>query len=487
MIKEVQQKVAQKNASIGDEALRQLTKLMQSSLSLRDRKKLFGKNQPSCFKSDDALSFFEKHLSVDMEGAEWLGKILLEKNVIEHESKAGVTALKKGEHFKFSNAYMPRLVIVGSGFSGMTLTKALASYFSIVLIDKLEKFSTKPSYPVLLENPDHFNKISVDIASSVPENVQVVKATVQSVSETGVFISEGNVPAHLIDASHTTDTLKFIPFDFVVIATGSHALGALPTNETGENSITYVDPYSPEGILESIPKIDSSENSIVLMGGGFIGIEFAGSIAHTYPQKEVVLIQRSEFIMRSTSAHNAAMGVFSKYKNLKVHVNSVIDRQKDANTLVLKTTEKEIDLKASVVFMCSGSIPNTGLLQQSFSESLEQNGLVKVNPHFQVLKANSQPYKNIFAVGDVTNLDKEKLMQNAKYHCEKFVEIAKIIVQNQNSPLPAYEAGSRVKAATLGPKKGFIIKDDKVVFTSGMINKMKGFLESSTMSAMKKQ
>ena len=59
-----------------------------------------------------------------------------------------------------------------------------------------------------------------------------------------------------------------------------------------------------------------------------------------------------------------------------------------------------------MAYFCVGFVPNTDFLQAECGDLLSKRGHIKVNEYLQV-----EGHPNIFAVGDVADVDEEKLAQ----------------------------------------------------------------------------
>ncbi|KAG2389256.1 hypothetical protein C9374_014656 [Naegleria lovaniensis] len=502
------------NDSIKLELLSFVKRLQQhplgSEMNYRDEKKLFGKAHRSVFSADSLLKIIEKECQVDQKGAEKIANSMIEHEMIICTSDGKKKhMIRDGKLFKFTQKYLPRMVILGGGHAGITVAQNLYEYFNIILIDKNDVSSLKPSHPIVLEKEEHAEKISVQLSEVMKNRGTFIRGLVRHVTPNGVFIETSNTTFEFdsLDSTQVDDKIsqncKFLKFEYLVIATGSSSwknkLDFTQDNHP-DNKIHYVDPYSLESVKSSVPLLKSdSTKKIVLIGGGFIGVEFTGSLAFSYPKREFILIQRGDMLMKpSEAAHKVVSDDFKKFKNLKVMFNSQVTSQKDGNTLVVKTSDtknqqqdgsEEVEIDCAVCYLCSGGKPNTDMLKGSVFESvLDDRGYIKVNKHFQLLDPsdNTKYLRNIFALSDVNNLEVDKLMQNARLQSATFTDVAKLLVQHSKESLPSYDVDVRVKAASVGPKHGFVIKEEKVLFSSFMVNKLKGVLETTVMKQYRK-
>ena len=61
-------------------------------------------------------------------------------------------------------------------------------------------------------------------------------------------------------------------------------------------------------------------SKVVIVGGGAVGVELAGEIKETYPEKDVTLIHSGEFLMRSSFGDNFSKTVKTRLDQLGVKV-----------------------------------------------------------------------------------------------------------------------------------------------------------------------
>ncbi|EFC38094.1 predicted protein [Naegleria gruberi] len=493
-------------------ALNCLIKQLHKILTVTHQKKgpLFNKMLVSSFTAQNLIDCICKVLletSTSDKLADYIGQLMVQLNMIEFDCQnKNSTRLSDDRKrlVRFLHPYMPRLVIIGGGHSGVLTACQLNDYFSIVLIDKNPHCTLKPAFPVILEKVDHVNKISINYSEILPSNVTFIHGLTKIVRQDGVFIEiAGKEPQikHMLtneysDSNTDVRNCKFLSFDYLVIATGCNGWKNVPQmeNPQKENKILYVDGYNMDMVELSVTAINQSNHDIVVIGGGSVGCEYFGSLAQTFPNRNCYLIQRSDMLMKpSKDAHKAATDTFAKMKNANVKFNCQVDRQEDSNILVVKSLEsgEETRIKCCVCFLASGISPNTKMMNEYFGESMDENNYLKVNPSFQLWKSNSEYFNNIFVLGDANNADTEKLIQNADIHAEKFVEIAKSILKvsspNSNEGILAtYDNAPRVMAVSLGPKTGFLMKDNKIMFKSGVVNKLKSAIQNSTLKTYKK-
>jgi NADH dehydrogenase len=172
----------------------------------------------------------------------------------------------------------PRVVIIGAGFGGLTVAKALADApVDVTVVDRHNYHLFQP----LLYQVATAALSPADIASPIraivgkQRNTSVVLATVS-----GVDMARGEVPSRE----------RRIPFDYLVLATGAqHAYFGHDDWEAHAKGIKTIDDATllrrkillafEKAEIETDPEERARLLDFVVVGGGATGVEIAGAIA----------------------------------------------------------------------------------------------------------------------------------------------------------------------------------------------------------------
>ncbi|KAF5376414.1 hypothetical protein D9615_008585 [Tricholomella constricta] len=208
-----------------------------------------------------------------------------------------------------------------------------------------------------------------------------LQATVTSISQNSLTLSKA-FPEHGLPTETVT-------FNYLIYALGSHL--PVPLNLWGTDS--YGNPISSkptkkgrqlpvyqgmksEGVewLKEHQRIVEDSPSILVVGGGALGIQFATDIAAVHPTKKVTLLHsRKRLLPRFDEAmHAEIISVLSSTDNIDVVLGERLDlssvdeepgKTNDNGQRVVRTvTGREI--AADLVLLCTGQSPNTGLLKE---------------------------------------------------------------------------------------------------------------------------
>jgi NADH dehydrogenase FAD-containing subunit len=193
-----------------------------------------------------------------------------------------------------------------------------------------------------------------------------------------------------------SDETRTIPYDYLVLATGSR------TADSGPNLMPWKgnDGYEELTKLlhETQEKVQQAKH-IIVAGAGATGVEVAGELGFEYAtakgekKKEIVLLNADQEILRGDSIASAARSELKKV-GVEIRDNS---RVTDVKTTADGQTEVVLAngevLVTDLYLPTMGLIPNTEYLDKSY---LNENGFVVVNDNYEVHGA-----EGVWAVGDL--------------------------------------------------------------------------------------
>ncbi|MEM2122396.1 MAG: dihydrolipoyl dehydrogenase [Candidatus Bathyarchaeia archaeon] len=210
------------------------------------------------------------------------------------------------------------------------------------------------------------------------------KSGVEVVKGIGQIKPQGSLRVALKDGDGEVN----VKYRRLIIATGSHPFRIPIPGIDGENVITS----------DEIFKLKDLPQSIVVIGGGAVGVEFAAIMNSL--GCEVSLI---EMMPRLIPSEDGSAGSLLKkrleWKGVKVEVGAkvtqITDRNEIKNVEAVRDSEK-ISLEGEIVLCASGRTPNTGGFGlEGLGVELTDKGFIKVNER---METNIQ---GVYAVGDV--------------------------------------------------------------------------------------
>ncbi len=335
---------------------------------------------------------------------------------------------------------MKKVVIIGGGFAGSLIAKALEKNFRVDLIDNKDYFEFTPGILRTIVEPSHVRKIQV-LHSHYLTRANVIRSCVKEVSKKQVILENG----------------KKIKFDYLIIATGSSYSSPIKDN---------VILASRANILRDYYEKLCKSKSILLIGGGLVGVELAAEISEKYKDKEICIVHSGKnLIERNNPKVMAYANKYLEKRGVKLIFNERVVRSSKKRVI----TDKGREIKADLIFACTGIKPNSKILEKNFSNRLDEKGFVMVDKNLRIKEES-----NIFAVGDVNSINEEKTAQNAEMQ-------AKLVYQNilrleNNQEFSEYNTKERVIVVSLGKYNG-VFEYKKFVFTGIIPSIMKSLIE----------
>ncbi|KAG1896746.1 uncharacterized protein F5891DRAFT_958167 [Suillus fuscotomentosus] len=420
------------------------------------------------------------------------------------------------------------VVVLGGSYGGsraaQVLAEGLPQGWRVVLVDRnshRNHFYNFSRYAVL---PGHehkafipyknFPSCSLSDISSCSSHVRV-QATIISINSHRITLSP-NLPGS--QQSHLD-----LDFDYAIYALGSHLPQPIDlwNHQKGVKSslelptISMYGGTKSEGIssLRERQKSIEAAKSVLIVGGGALGIQFASDIAAVYPQKQVTLLHsRRRLLPKFDDAMHEETLQGLQELNVQVILGERLDFESlqhksampgSSEPRVVRTLfgrEISADLLASFSrltrnrLLCTGQTPNTGLLRNMDPRTVSPDtGLAHVLRTMQlcvpppsieplefqtddILQCQKTLYPNIFVVGDAADaFDAIKAGHTSYYQAEVAARnILRLISRdekvritdggNLDSELEEYAPGPPAIKVTLGMTKS-VYEVDGVVDT----------------------
>lgn len=274
-----------------------------------------------------------------------------------------------------------RVVVVGGGVAGVAAVEAIRRISQNAQVTLISK---EPHVPYFRLNLTRLlaGEISGETLPVHPEGwygenrITLVK---------GVDVSELSLPAKEVKASDG----KVYPFDKLILTAGAHPFTPpLPgVNKEGVTSFRTMDD------ARFIKDHASRSNSVVVIGGGILGLETAGAIVKY--AKKVTVIESFPYLMPRQLTRNAAERLAALLSGMGIELKTGAEIKELAGDervkgVILKSGEV---IPADLVVFSTGVRPNSYLAR--VSGLLVNQGII-VNDFLQA----SHP--DVYAAGDIT-------------------------------------------------------------------------------------
>jgi apoptosis-inducing factor 2 len=265
-----------------------------------------------------------------------------------------------------------RVIIVGGGYAGTALSKALDKVAEVQLVEARDRFVHNVAAIRGVVDPSLLDRILIPYDRLLRRG-SVRQSVVTGASSSGVTLANG----------------ERIEGDIVVVATGSHY--ASPFKPQGESTEAFADS------LRTANCNLKSTNTIAIIGAGAVGTELAGEISSAYPDKAVTLISGSPSLVpgypdrlgETLAAQLRSKGVLLRFNS---RVDSLAARDRP---FVGRLGNDRGGASEQLIFPALGARPTTAVFQQLPGASFDAQGRVEVDAWLRPAGSRS-----MFALGD---------------------------------------------------------------------------------------
>ena len=296
-----------------------------------------------------------------------------------------------------------RVVILGGGFAGRRCLRMLRAHRSPhvrvepTLVDAKDFFEYTPSTLRCMVEPSHAS------FTTLPQPTGTVIGSAVGIDEQ----RPGAASAVRLDNGQS------LPCDYVLMCTGSSYISPVKPA-----SVTHSSLASRRQELQDASRTMQDAVNILIVGGGFVGVELAAEIVGRYGKtKKVSLVSADDTLLpRMRPSVGQYAEAWLERRGCKVFCGETIlefgKLMANASKLKRQTvqTDSGREFNADIVYMCAGFKPNTDVLQgDNKSKSRdERTGFACVADTLRVVG-----YDNVFATGDCMLWNDEKNAMNA--------------------------------------------------------------------------
>jgi len=283
------------------------------------------------------------------------------------------------------------VAVVGGGYGGTLVAKALDAEADVVLIDPRDAFVNVAGSLRALTRPDWAHNVFFPYKTLL-ERGRVVRGSAASVDAAGVTLAGGE----RVDA------------DCIVLATGSsYPYPARPRHAAASAEEAL-------GDLRETHRQLSAAGRVLILGAGPVGLELAGEIHEAWPGKHVTVVGAAAELLRGFlpevrgELHRqlCERGIELRLGTSLTALPPVGDGAAGAFTV---TTSAGDQITADIWFRCFGARPCTGYLTDGRLTALTAGGLVPVGEHLSV-----PGHEHAYALGDIADLADAKMATHAQ-------------------------------------------------------------------------
>jgi NADH dehydrogenase FAD-containing subunit len=336
-----------------------------------------------------------------------------------------------GGHRIEGDMTVARIVVVGGGYGGVTVAKGLDPLADVVLVEQKDQFVHHAA--ALRAAVDEVWEHAIFMPySNLLDRGTVLQGTAARVSGTTVEVF-GHDP---------------IEADYIILATGS----TYPFPAKYSSSRATV----AKARIEQLHQDLASAQSVMLVGGGTVGIEMAGELSNAFPGIQITIVEKGPDVLSTPGYSDALRAELRRQLDdlgVRVVTGAELSYLPPHNvgelghfTVATKAGEH---IEADIWFQCHGSRANTGYLDGTeYQELLHPDGTVRVEPTLQVLG-----HPTVYAIGDITDVRESKRADAARQQAR--VVISNISRQLEGeAPDTTYQPTKEWVVLPLGPTLG---------------------------------
>lgn len=294
--------------------------------------------------------------------------------------------------------------------AAIKLSKEFPEY-EIVLIDAKDYFENTIAVLTCLTHVEISSSVTAAMKIVmrhdhylVGSNIRIVKELVKEVTPTKVILSN-----------------ETIYFDYLILACGTSYRSTI---KDAQNLTTE---FRVQSLTRDASDLASAD-SVLIVGGGLVGVELAAEIVTSYPNKKLTLVTAGDRLLERMKPNvSAAAHKWLSSRGVDVVFGERV-RQSKKDPTAFRFPKSGASVTPVKAYWCTGFQPNSGLLQKNFSSSLNKDGYVKVNDFMQVVDVEAQ---NIFAIGDLADLPEEKMAERAWAHAKFVVKCMRTLAKEE--------------------------------------------------------
>ncbi|KAK4152282.1 apoptosis-inducing factor 2 [Chaetomidium leptoderma] len=340
-------------------------------------------------------------------------KAILFTRLVAYGFRVSVSILRRAVSVKFAalttrtltpptdHSEVKNVVVVGAAFAGYFAARILAASlprdgrYRVVVIEPNTHFNFTWVLPRFSVVGGHEHKAFIPytpafFAQGPKDVVRWVRDRVTSVRKGSVVLRSGDE----------------IPYEFLIIATGSTVANGLPSRlgvETREEGM---------GVLKAMQARIKAANRVVIAGGGAAGVELATDAKNQYPDKSVTLVHSRQAVMHrfGPGLQKDAMDALQRLGVDVILGERVDSGSADGKFIALGSGRKvecdcfvgrvaDIQMLAGQI-NCTGQRPASRLIAELAPDAIAPSGHIRVKPTLQI---DDESLPNVFVCGDVAD------------------------------------------------------------------------------------
>jgi NADH dehydrogenase FAD-containing subunit len=285
------------------------------------------------------------------------------------------------------------VVVVGGGYGGAAVAKALESAADVVLIDPRDAFVNAAGSLRALAQPGWAGNMFFPFDTLLTRGT-VIRDRAVSVDPGGVSLASG----------------RRVEADYLVLATGSdYAYPAKPKADSMGEAL--------DDLRQTHKELADAER-VLIVGAGPVGLELAGEIKEVWPHKHVTIVDPAEHLLpafRPEMREDLHSQLEERDIQLRLGTGLTAPPATEAGragTFTVTTTGGD-EITADIWFRAYGVRVNSDYLADGRLTTRTARGQVPVTETH-----NDRGHDHAYAIGDITDVAETKMAGYAMQHAE---------------------------------------------------------------------
>lgn len=321
------------------------------------------------------------------------------------------------------------VAVIGGGYGGAAVAKALESEADVVLIDPRDAFVNATASLRALTRPNWAGSMFFPFETLLTRG-KVIRDRAVSVDPGGVTLASG----------------EHVAADYMVLATGSsYAYPAKPTSDSVSEALDD---------LRRTHKELRQADKVLILGAGPVGLELAGEIKEVWPDKHVTIVDPAGELLPGFKPEvvedlRGQLDVLGVDLRLATALTAPPGTEPGLAGGFTVTTSSGGEIPADIWFRAYGTRTNSDYLADGKLTTRTPQGQVPVTELLNV-----KGHENVYAVGDITDVAEAKMAGYAMQHAE-------VVAKNINAQLKGEQPTATYQPLPfpmillpLGPKSG---------------------------------
>ena len=279
---------------------------------------------------------------------------------------------------------LPSVLVVGGGYGGINVAKALDEFADVMLLDPKEAFVHNVAAWRALVEPEWLDRIFLPY-SHLLANGRFLRDRAVAVNDRRVTLGSGEV----------------LEPDYLVLATGSSYPFPAKTQEA--------DIASARARLRAAHDSLLAAGRVLIVGAGPAGLELSGEIKAFFADKKVTIVEASEDILSGPYDQELRDELRRQLAemDIELRLGTALSELPNADPATLApiavATEDGGKLIADIWFRTFGVRPQTQYLEGgSLADRRDDRGYLRVDERLRVIGED-----RIFAFGDLADADRD--------------------------------------------------------------------------------